>query len=274
MARRTPFHAFLTKIASEGKSVSNEANTSRTLATASKTPASSRSSIPTSYLKISPTGGIVAPEKKLIMSEVSSGKHDISPIGGISASSISSTPTTFQKAVSTPTIAIQKPETVVLGGISISPASGVTTSIKRTVAVTEEKPLTNISEKKSITLGSSRPTQTIVTMGTSISSDQISAIKEKISAMSLPETSPGNVHIGSGRSTSGVLPTAQKAIAGPTITLARPSEKRSTPNTANPNKYVPVTEAKPLTVVGSGSTAIPESSDATGFIFRGIPIKM
>jgi hypothetical protein len=111
-------------------------------------------------------------------------------------------------------------------------------------------------------------------MGTSISSDQISVIKEKISAMSLPETSPGNVHIGSGRSTSGVLPTAQKAIAGPTITLARPSEERSTPNTANPNKYVPVTEAKPLTVVGSGSTAIPESSDATGFIFRGIPIKM
>ena len=108
----------------------------------------------------------------------------------------------------------------------------------------------------------------------SVGSSTISAIKEKISAMSLPETSPGNVHIGSGRSTSGVLPTAQKAIAGPTITLARPSEERSTPNTANPNKYVPVTEAKPLTVVGSGSTAIPESSDATGFIFRGIPIKM
>ena len=161
MARRTPFHAFLTKIASEGKSVSNEANTSRTLATASKTPASSRSSIPTSYLKISPTGGIVAPEKKLITSEVSSGKHDISPTGGISASSISSTPTTFQKAVSTPTIAIQKPETVVLGGISISPASGVTTSIKRTVAVHEEQPVTRtpvaITEKKPITLATVNP---------------------------------------------------------------------------------------------------------------------
>ena len=155
MARRTPFHAFLTKIASEGKSVSNEANTSRTLATASKTPASSRSSIPTSYLKISPTGGIVAPEKKLITSEVSSGKHDISPTGGISASSISSTPT----------IAIQKPETVVLGGISISPASGVTTSIKRTVAVHEEQPVTRtpvaITEKKPITLATVKSVSSI-----------------------------------------------------------------------------------------------------------------
>ena len=182
----------------------------------------------------------------------------------------------------TPTPATSKPVSVGLLSRTQTPAKSIEyptkisvgSSTKRTIAVTEEKPLTNISEKKSITLGSARPTQTIVTMGTSISSDQISAIKEKISAMSLPETSPGNVHIGSGRSTSGVLPTAQKAIAGPTITLARPSEERSTPNTANPNKYVPVTEAKPLTVVGSGSTAIPESSDATGFIFRGIPIKM
>lgn len=177
MARRTPFHAFLTKIASEdkscpsgstmvaGKCVSNEASTSRTLSTTSKTPASSRLSIPTSYLKISPTGGIVAPEKKLITSEVSSGKHDISPTGGISASSISSTPTTFQKAVSTPTIAIQKPETVVLGGISISPASGVTTSIKRTVAVHEEQPVTRtpvaITEKKPITLATAKSVSSI-----------------------------------------------------------------------------------------------------------------
>src|SRR5574343_346808 len=138
MARRTPFHAFLTKIASEGKS--NEASTSRTLSTTSKTPASSRLSIPTSYLNISPTGGI-------------------------SASSISSTPTTFQKAVSTPTIAIQKPETVVLGGISISPASGVTTSIKRTVAVHEEQPVTRtpvaITEKKPITLATAKSVSSI-----------------------------------------------------------------------------------------------------------------
>ena len=106
-----------------GKSVSNEANTSRTLATASKTPASSRSSIPTSYLKISPTGGIVAPEKKLITSEVSSGKHDISP------------------------------------------TSGVTTSIKRTVAVHEEQPVTRtpvaITEKKPITLATVKSVSSI-----------------------------------------------------------------------------------------------------------------
>ncbi|NCA78244.1 MAG: hypothetical protein EOM90_18100 [Alphaproteobacteria bacterium] len=143
------------------------------------------------------------------MSEVSSGKHDISPIGGISASSISSTPTTFQKAVSTPTIAIQKPETAVLGGISISPASGVTTSIKRTVAVHEEQPVT----RTPISIGSSR---------------------------------------------------------------TRVADY-STPNTANPNKYAPVTEAKPITVVGSGPSATTENpgvSEATGFIFRGIPIKM
>ena len=159
----------------------------------------------------------------------------------------------------TPTPATSKPVSVGLLSRTQTPAKSIEYPTKISVGITR---------------GSSRPTQTIVTMGTSISSDQISAIKEKISAMSLPETSPGNVHIGSGRSTSGVLPTAQKAIAGPTITLARPSEERSTPNTANPNKYVPVTEAKPLTVVGSGSTAIPESSDATGFIFRGIPIKM
>jgi hypothetical protein len=69
-------------------------------------------------------------------------KRPITLAGGISASSISSTPTTFQKAVSTPTIAIQKPETVVLGGISISPASGVTTSIKRPVAVHKKQPVT------------------------------------------------------------------------------------------------------------------------------------
>lgn len=181
MARRTPFHAFLTKISSEGKScpsgstmvagkcVSNEASTSRTLSTTTKS--STRISVPTKVetpsttIKISPTGGIVAPEKKLITSEVSSGKHDISPTGGISASSISSTPTTFQKAVSTPTIAIQKPETVVLGGISISPASGVTTSIKRTVAVHEEQPVTRtpvaITEKKPITLATVKSVSSI-----------------------------------------------------------------------------------------------------------------
>ena len=174
----------------------------------------------------------------------------------------------------TPTPATSKPVSVGLLSRTQTPTKKVESPTKINVGSAGSSQSAPVAEKKSITLGSARPTQTIVTMGTSISSDQISAIKEKISAMSLPETSPGNVHIGSGRSTSGVLPTAQKAIAGPTITLARPSEERSTPNTANPNKYVPVTEAKPLTVVGSGSTAIPESSDATGFIFRGIPIKM
>ena len=69
------------------------------------------------------------------------------------------------KAVSTPTIAIQKPETVVLGGISISPASGVTTSIKRTVAVHEEQPVTRtpvaITEKKPITLATVKSVSSI-----------------------------------------------------------------------------------------------------------------
>ena len=156
MARRTPFHAFLTKIASEGKScpsgstmvagkcVSNEASTSRTLSTTTKS--STRISVPTKV-------------------ETPSTTIKISPTGGISASSISSTPTTFQKAVSTPTIAIQKPETVVLGGISISPASGVTTSIKRTVAVHEEQPVTRtpvaITEKKPITLATVKSVSSI-----------------------------------------------------------------------------------------------------------------
>lgn len=261
MARRTPFHAFLTKIASEGKSVSNEANTSRTLATASKTPASSRSSIPTSYLKISPTGGIVAPEKKLITSEVSSGKHDISPTGGISASSISSTPTTFQKAVSTPTIAIQKPETVVLGGISISPASGVTTSIKRTVAVHEEQPVT----RTPISIGSSRTrvadysTPNTANPNKTISEDSIKAIKEKITleggvsvnSQSKPRTAIYD-NIDAKRNLGGstsVSTTSGKAITTPTITpVARP---------------FPVTEAKPVT----------EADEASGYLYKGVPLK-
>ena len=166
-----------------------------------------------------------------------------------------------------PTPATSKPVSVGLLSRTQTPTKKVESPTKINVGSAGSSQSAPVAEKKSITLGSARPTQTIVTMGTSISSDQISA-------MSLPETSPVNVHIGSGGSTTDVLPTTRKAISGPTITLARPSEERSTPNTANPNKYVPVTEAKPLTVVGSGSTAIPESSDATGFIFRGIPIKM
>ena len=176
-----------------------------------------------------------------------------------------------------PTPATSKPVSVGLLSRTQTPTKKVESPTKINVGSAGSSQSAPVAEKKSITLGSARPTQTIATMGTSISSDQISAIKEKISAMSLPETSPGNVHIGSGRSTSDVLPTAQKAIAGPTITLARPSEERSTPNTANPNKYVPVTEAKPITVVGSGPSATTENpgvSEATGFIFRGIPIKM
>lgn len=273
MARRTPFHAFLTKIASEGKScpsgstmvagkcVPNEASTSRTLSTTSKTPASSRSSIPTSYLKISPTGGIVAPEKKLITSEVSSGKHDISPTGGISASSISSTPTTFQKAVSTPTIAIQKPETAVLGGISISPASGVTTSIKRTVAVHEEQPVT----RTPISIGSSRTrvadysTPNTANPNKTISEDSIKAIKEKITleggvsvnSQSKPRTAIYD-NIDAKRNLGGstsVSTTSGKAITTPTITpVARP---------------FPVTEAKPVT----------NADEASGYLYKGVPLK-
>jgi len=177
----------------------------------------------------------------------------------------------------TPTSATSRPTSIGLLSRTQTPTKKVESPTKINVGSAGSSQSAPVAEKKSITLGSARPTQTIVTMGTSISSDQMSAIKEKISAISSPETSPGNVHIGSGRSTSGVLPTAQKAIAGPTITLARPSEERSTPNTSNPNKYTPVTERKPLTVIGSGPTVTaetPEKSEATGYIFMGRPIKM
>ena len=164
----------------------------------------------------------------------------------------------------TPTSATSRPTSIGLLSRTQTPTKKVESPTKINVGSAGSSQSAPVAEKKSITLG------------TSISSDQMSAIKEKISAISSPETSPGNVHIGSGPTTD-VLPTTQKAIAGPTITLARPSKKRSTPNTSNPNKYTPVTERKPLTVIGSGPTVTaetPEKSEATGYIFMGRPIKM
>jgi hypothetical protein len=103
---------------------------------------------------------------------------------------------------------------------------------------------------------------------------QIAAIREKLV-------------IGAIGSSASSTTSAGKAITTPTISLARP-EKRSTPNTANPNKLLPVTEERLLPVteerllpvteetLAGGISATPEEpyvSESTGFIFRGVPIK-
>ncbi len=192
--------------------------------------------------------------------------------------------------IQTPTKKVESPTRINLGSAGSS----------QSVPVTEKTPIAPMS---------SRPTQTIIP-GTSISNDQMSAIKEKIFAVSTPETRPDNVHIGAGRSISGILPTAQKAIAGPTITLARPSEERSTPNTSNPVRYSAPTIKPQMSgrsvnttqdiaairkkislgdgvAVQTPGQSIPgitpttektpltiAPSESTGYIFRGTPIKM
>src|SRR5574344_1158549 len=87
---------------------------------------------------------------------------------------------------------------------------------------------------------------------------QIAAIREKLV-------------IGATGSSASSTTSAGKAITTPTISLARP-EEGITPNTANPNK-LPVTEE----TLAGGISATPEEpvvSESTGFIFRGVPIKM